>query len=97
MILTTTSKSPLSLSISFPPSTATRPADSTFVSTLSYEEKNALRYAAGYIPRALKKKLDRSSHQHKAELLFCLMEQAEDEEESLHESKDWEKVIDQGG
>ena len=31
------------------------------------------------------------------ELLFCLTELTEDEEESPHESKDWEKVVDRGG
>ena len=30
--------------------------------TLSYQEKNALRYAAGYIPRAVRKKIGKSSN-----------------------------------
>ena len=32
------------------------------IQELSYGEENALRYAAGYIPRALRRKLERSSH-----------------------------------
>ena len=31
-------------------------------SALTYEEINAIRYAAGYVPRALKKKLTKSAH-----------------------------------
>ena len=29
---------------------------------LTYEEVNALRYSAGYVPRALRKKLEHGSH-----------------------------------
>ena len=39
---------------------------------LTYEERNGLRYAAGYMPRSLKKKLYRSSHQHKEVLISLL-------------------------
>ena len=47
--------------------------------SLSYEEKNALRYTAGYnVPRALKKKIDRSSHPLKKELLLCLLNLSEE-------------------
>ena len=46
--------------------------------TLSYEEENALRYAAGYIPRALRRKLVRSSHDLKEELILCLLVDEED-------------------
>ena len=34
---------------------------------LTYEEKNALYYAAGYIPRALRKELEHSKHELKEE------------------------------
>ena len=30
--------------------------------TLSYEELNGLRYAAGYVPRAIRKKVTKSGH-----------------------------------
>ena len=39
---------------------------------LSYEEKNALRYAAGYVPRHLKKRLQKSAHPMNQELTLCL-------------------------
>ena len=37
---------------------------------LTYEEVNALRYSAGYVPRALRKKLERGSHPLKEELVL---------------------------
>ena len=33
---------------------------------------NAIRYTAGYVPRALKKKLIISGHKNKKDLLLCL-------------------------
>ena len=36
---------------------------------LTYEEKNALYYAAGYIPRELRKQLEHSKHELKEELI----------------------------
>ena len=74
---------------------------STTTSTqqFSYEEENALRYAAGYIPRALRRKLERSSHHLKEELILCLEELVM--ERDLHEEEDlsvhWTKLIDRGG
>ena len=63
---------------------------------LSYEE-NALRYAAGYIPRALRRKLERSSHCLKEELILCLEDLTEDQEELSDFSEDWTNLIDRGG
>ena len=65
---------------------------------LSYEVQNALRYAAGYIPRALRKRLERSSHPLKEELLTCLLDLTEDDDESgQNESEEWIDLIDRGG
>ena len=44
--------------------------------SLTYEEKNAVRYAAGYIPRALRSKLERSSHPLKEELILCMLDRS---------------------
>ena len=63
---------------------------------LTYEEKNALYYAAGYIPRALRKQLERSKHELKEELILCLHELTEDDGID-DESQDWIKKIDRGG
>ena len=54
---------------------------------LTYEEKNALYYAAGYIPRALRKQLERSKHEFK-KLILCLHELTEDDGID-DDSQDW--------
>ncbi len=68
--------------------------------TLDYEEKNALRYTAGYTLRALKKKINRSAHPLKKELGFCLMEMSEedtgDTAESMDESEERTRSVDRG-
>ena len=64
----------------------------------SYEEENALRYASGYIPRALRKKLERSAHHLKEELILCLLDLTEDQDEDVSDqSEDWTNLIDRGG
>ena len=65
--------------------------------TLSYSEKIALCYAAGYVIRHLQKKVKRLAHPLKDELLFCLTElnKTENQEEE-DESEDWIKSIDCG-
>ena len=64
---------------------------------LTYEEQNALRYTCGYVTRALIKKLKRSAHPLKEEMVCCLVELNEPEEDSDHGSEDWIKRIDRGG
>ena len=64
--------------------------------SLTYEEKNAVRYAAGYIPRALRSKLERSSHPLKEELILCMLDLT-DEDGVADESQDWLQEIDRGG
>ena len=54
--------------------------------SLSYEEKNALRYTAGYIPRALRKKVERSNHPLMEELVLCLVDLTEEEDGTQDES-----------
>ena len=44
------------------------------IHSLTDNERNALRYTAGYICRHLRKQLERSSHELKEELLLCLMD-----------------------
>ena len=38
-----------------------------------YEEQNVIRYTAGYVPRALKKKLEHSGYKNKKKLILCLI------------------------
>lgn len=64
---------------------------------LSYEEKNAIRYAAGYIPRNLLSKLKRSARPNKRSLTMCLLDVIEEDCMGNDESQDWVKLINRGG
>ena len=64
---------------------------------LSYVEQNALRYAAGYIPQALTKKLRTSAHPLKDQLTLCLIDLTDDADDISSDSKDWINVMDRGG
>ena len=48
------------------------------VSSLDYLEANALRYTAGYVVRAVKKKCMRSAHPLKDEVILCISDLEED-------------------
>ena len=65
---------------------------------LTYEESNALRYAAGYVPRALRKRLEKGSHPLKEELILCLEDVCEgnDGDFDHDSSSDWTKEINRG-
>ena len=76
--------------------------ESTEIASLSKEEENALRYAAGFIPRALRKKLERSSHPLKEEFIICLMELCMEDEVSddtnfVTYTTEWISRINRGG
>ena len=65
--------------------------------SISYEEANSVRYIAGYILRALKTKIAKSSLNNKEELLLCLIDLLESSEEAYDDSSDWVNSIDRGG
>ena len=67
------------------------------VPPLDYQESNALRYAAGYVPRAIRKRLEKGSHPLKEELVLCLVELCEDDGTDVDASADWTKAISRGG
>ena len=60
---------------------------------------NAVRYAAGYIPRLLKKKLAKSANPLKDDFLLCLMQLIDDDgtEPHVDDSRDWIEKINRGG
>ena len=58
---------------------------------------NAIRYAAGYVPRALKKKLTKSAHTLKEDLQLCFLDLLDDGDEESNESQDWIASINCGG
>ena len=61
---------------------------------LTYEETDAIRYVAGYIPRALRKELLKSTHPLKKELMLCLLN---DGDEEHNDSCQWIDAVDRGG
>lgn len=66
---------------------------------LSYEERNVVRYIGGYVLRALKKKVERSSNPEtlKKELILCLCDLLEDETAVYDDSSDWLDLKNRGG
>ena len=64
---------------------------------LSHQEENALRYAAGYIPRNLLSKIDHSSHKNKQILKMYLLDLVEGDAIGDDESQDWTKLVNRGG
>ena len=65
--------------------------------SLNFEETNAIRYAAGWVVSALKKKLLTSVHPQKSALQLCLWDLLDDGDEDEHESNQWMKAVDRGG
>lgn len=72
-------------------------SDANPIQPLTYDETNALRYAAGYIPRALKKKLPKSAHPLKEDIQLCILDLLDDGDEEKDESQDWIQLADRGG
>ena len=66
---------------------------------LSLQEENVINYAAGYVCRAIRKRLERSSDSEKAELILCVMEllQDDDEDNSTTDDQEWVNLVDRGG
>ena len=61
---------------------------------------NALRYAAGYVCRHLRKKIERSKHELKEEMVLCLVALTKDTPEEHSEcgsSEEWTLALDRGG
>ena len=64
---------------------------------LNYQQQNSLRYTAGYVIRALIKKVNKcSAHPIKNDMLCCLMEMNEKSTGAKEDSEDWMAVIDRG-
>ena len=58
--------------------------------------RRALRYAAGCVPRMLKKKLKKSTHPLREDILLCLLDLLDDVDEN-EESTEWIQLINRGG
>ena len=64
---------------------------------LTFEERNALRFVAGYVCRKVRTKLEATSLPEKEELILCIMSFAGDEEDETEETEVWLNSIDRGG
>ena len=76
------------------------PEEDSIEVSLDYEEKNSLRYTAGFVTRSLIKKLKRSNNPQKDHLITCLQEINTTEEipgDTKDESEDWIDILDRGG
>ena len=63
---------------------------------LTFEEKNALRYVAGYVCRKIRTNLEKSSLEGKDEMIFCVMSFAGDEDDDSC-TEVWMDAVDRGG
>ena len=57
------------------------------------QELNALRYAVGYIPRPLSKKLKKSAHPLKDELQLCQLDLLDNGDEEGGTAEEWLNLI----
>ncbi len=63
---------------------------------MTFEEKNALRYVAGYVCRTLRKRLESSTIPDKDDMIYALMELSGDEMND-QDTEAWTDLIDRGG
>ena len=74
------------------------PSSNSPMSALTFEEKNALRYVAGYVCRKVREQLESSSLSNKDELILSLIEvTAGDAIDGGDETEAWTNIIDRGG
>lgn len=64
---------------------------------LTYEERNALHYAAGAVCCTLKKRLTKSKHPSKGDLLIGISDLCCIDDDGDIDAKEWEELIDRGG
>ena len=67
---------------------------------LTYEERNALHYTAGAVCCTLKKRLKKSNHPSKGDLLIGIDDLCYDDDDDQggdNDAKEWEQLIDRGG
>ncbi len=68
--------------------------------TITNEEANVIRYAAGYTLRTLRKQIEKGSHPLKEEMVLTTIELVaddEDDEEEQETSAEWVNLVGRGG
>ena len=73
-------------------------ASSTYTATINEHEKNALRYAAGYVCCHIRSKIEKSSHALKEELLLSLMAMVKGKgcTGDIGMAEEWTDMLDRG-
>ena len=72
--------------------------DSAAASVMTDHEASALRYAAGYVCRHLRKKIEHGSHELKEELVLCLMALVRSgNHKECENDEEWTMMMDRGG
>jgi len=67
-------------------------------STITEHEKNAIRYAAGFVCRKLHKKIKRSAHKYNDEIVMYLMDLTKDSNDKrCGNYEEWTVKINRGG
>ena len=84
------------MKVAFPTSEQKSTSQSSHTVVLAVAEENALRYVPGYIPRALRHKLEHSSHPFKEEFIvflteLCTDDDARDDSSYLAYTTEWMK------
>jgi len=67
---------------------------------INVNERNVLRYVAGYICRKLRTKIERENHELKEEMVLCLMELVKDGDlrgSDIGDDEEWTNLVDRGG
>ena len=78
--------------------TTARESSEDTIHPLTDNERNALRYTAGYICRHLRKQLERSNHALKEELVLCLMDlTTQKDPDASNTDEEWTLQVDRGG
>ena len=73
-------------------------SDTITINPISHQEGNALRFAAGYVCRQLRKKIERGSHELKEGLVLYLMALVKDRSsEECDNDEQWTMMMDRGG
>lgn len=78
------------------PAKSTADAAAVTPAVLTYEEANGLRYAAGFVPRAIKKELAKSAHPLKGDIRLCILDLLDDGDEETNSTKDWVELVNRG-
>ena len=63
---------------------------------MNRNERNVLRYVAGYVCRKLRTKIERENHDLKEELILCLMDLVKDAS-PCEDDEEWTSLVDRGG